>query len=707
MTASAAVMVKVLYEAKDRASKAIKNTTRALHKNRTAVEAVETAAGRMRGAFESMASGDVLGGLRGLNSNLGTLGGSLKGVGGLALRGSAGVVAVGVAAAGASQRFTEWSVSIEQTRERLDQVFGRGKGAASALAIAESLEGVTIPAVLDLTQAIRTTGVSAQFTEKQLKNLINRAAGQGQSGDVALRKFSQALRDASGEQLKDIGIYIKLEEAMADYKKQIGMTTGVVTKKMEQEALARALVVLLSKDTETLTGRFQAQDKALASLKNTLFSLKMELSRAFSGEALEGVKALGVALKAVVGFSDSIAIAFRLVAKSSFIVTTGIYDMTKAVVGLGSALSKLRPTFNPLAPGLASKFGLSGMGAVKSAATTAIKSPYAGVMSIAKDISKLVGSMTGGGAKKAGSVGAKQALKASRGVSGWVYPGSNQLLDAFSANANMTKKQIRKTAAKKVDPTKLFGGRPLKFSDYSVSREGLDEASMSPAVAAAQATQKLEIALRMNRARISLVKQGNTEARTGLETEQARLELHRKLLDNALKYGAAQKNHYDLDAANRVAQLEHETTLKQIAERKAEGAWREKEARLGIAGAVGRSIAEQIKHEKARAAILSIVAAAEAYRNLAQPIPNVAGFIAAMSASTLYARAAFGGGGGGAKTAGGSGGGGAIGQAYEGGGVSGSGGGTQVTNYNGLFMTKQQLAKKMASTQATAKNTGI
>jgi hypothetical protein len=709
MTSTARVNVVITTEAKGSASKQIAKVSTALDKNKKSLDRVSSAAGGLRSSFDSIARGDVVGSLSAINSQLGQIGGKARGV----TMAVGGLVAAGVAASTAAVRFTKWSVAIEQTRQRLDLVFGRGKGLESAFAVTDKIAGTTVPAVLELAQVIKATGVQAVFTEKRLTNLVNRAAGHGKSGDEAFNKLTEAMKSASAEALKDIGIYLSAELVLKNYAISVGKTTEQLTQYDKQNALASAVVRILDREVGELTGTFAKQDAALAKLNNAFFKLKLAVSGALATDAVRGVDMLASGLATVAGWADVVVQSLKIMGKLSYGFILSGYKMSRMMGDLALGLANI--TAGQLGGGPAMK-------SFKKKLSTWDFLPVniTELEDLQHAISKKMGwgIFTGSpGGFKGQSPGTADFWRTDADGGRWEDRLFAKAMKSKFPKIGGAEKRDQEAPAKvKTTPKKygadvIFGDKDPMSWISPMSGKGLDKRAMSPKLTAQFKNQQIDLGLRSLQARLSILRDQDFELKAQLQTQASLLQLDRDRLRAAEDFKQLGKEVVDLNQREQAATEEHNARLYSIDQTRAMAKAREVDQQTSLGLLIGRSIADQIEHEKARAGLLAIISAAEAYRNLALPVPNVAGFVAAMSASVLYARAAAGGGSvGKPSTAGaatrGTGGGGGYGYTSS---ASGGGGGstTIVTNYNGITTTKQQLAKQLASTQASAKNTGI
>ncbi len=312
-TAASNVNLTVTYKGIDQTAKAGKSARKSIKGIGKEAGKAKKQIASLRGGVSSLASGDLLGGLKQLRSTFGGGGGAM-GIAAAAGAAAAGIVAVGVAAAAASVKITQITIETNRLVASADAAFGAkgGGGMQQALDIAEKVGGVGAENIIKLAAVLRSVGLSANITNKQMQELANRATTMGKTGDDALQAFADAIRTGSTEALSAVGTHIKLESVLSQYAKAHGMATDAITPHLRATIALETIQKSLNTTQGATNALYSKQDEALADLGNAYLKLKIAIAQAIGGEAADGVEILAHALSGMGALTRGIVNLMRV-----------------------------------------------------------------------------------------------------------------------------------------------------------------------------------------------------------------------------------------------------------------------------------------------------------------------------------------------------------------------------------------------------------
>jgi hypothetical protein len=289
------VSATITIKGQDQASAAINKAGASAKGLSNSLDAAQKKAQGLGGAMRQMASGDVIGGLRGLSGAMGA-GAGLAGSAALA---AAGIAGIAVALGAAAVKATEWSIEVERMRAQMRFAFG-ADGEKRALALADAIGGVTVESVVKLQAALKMSGAEGSLTVEQLQRVTNAATAMGKTGDEALTALSEAIKLGNTRALKQTGIAINGAKAMDDYAKSVGKSTTELTAAEMSQATLNAVMAEIPRLAQAGTDVYARQDTALSNLSNTWTNYKLELSDFIAGPALEVIKSFDGILDGIV-----------------------------------------------------------------------------------------------------------------------------------------------------------------------------------------------------------------------------------------------------------------------------------------------------------------------------------------------------------------------------------------------------------------------
>ena len=285
----------ITIKGQDQASAAINKAGASAKGLSNSLDAAQKKAQVLGGAMRQMASGDVIGGLRGLSGAMGA-GAGLAGSAALA---AAGIAGIAVALGAAAVKATEWSIEVERMRAQMRFAFG-ADGEKRALALADAIGGVAVESVVKLQAALKMSGAEGSLTVEQLQRVTNAATAMGKTGDEALTALSEAIKLGNTRALKQTGIAINGAKAMDEYAKSVGKTTTELTAAEMSQATLNAVMAEIPKLAQAGTDVYARQDTALSNLSNTWTKYKLELSDFIAKPALEVIKYFDALFQGVV-----------------------------------------------------------------------------------------------------------------------------------------------------------------------------------------------------------------------------------------------------------------------------------------------------------------------------------------------------------------------------------------------------------------------
>ena len=330
-TAANNVQVSVKFSGVDGVSKAAKSAQGAVSQFGNAAQAASQRVRGIGSAVGSLASGNVIGGVRDLASSLGT------GAGGLAATASAAVVgigAIGAAAAVAAVKITQLTYETNRLAAQADAAFGQQGGLSRALDIASDVGGVGAENIVKLQAVLQSAGVSARFTTQQLQELAGRATQAGKSGDDALQALARAIETGRGNALRSVGTFVNTAGALAEYARQAGISADQIDEVTRRQIVADEVGRSLSQTVSRLTTTYDQQDAALAALGNETLRLKVALAEAIGGEASKGVETLTDFVREVRNSSEGI---LNLI-KVALIPARAAFAVLQAQIGAAAAV---------------------------------------------------------------------------------------------------------------------------------------------------------------------------------------------------------------------------------------------------------------------------------------------------------------------------------------------------------------------------------
>ena len=279
------VSATITIKGQDQASAAINKAGASAKGLSNSLDAAQKKAQGLGGAMRQMASGDVIGGLRGLSGAMGA-GAGLAGSAALA---AAGIAGIAVALGAAAVKATEWSIEVERMRAQMRFAFG-ADGEKRALALADAIGGVTVESVVKLQAALKMSGAEGSLTVEQLQRVTNAATAMGKTGDEALTALSEAIKLGNTRALKQTGIFINGAKAMDDYADSVGKSKTELTAAEMSQATINAVMAEIPGLAQAGTDVYARQDTALSNLSNTWTKYKLELSDFIAKPALEVIK---------------------------------------------------------------------------------------------------------------------------------------------------------------------------------------------------------------------------------------------------------------------------------------------------------------------------------------------------------------------------------------------------------------------------------
>ena len=330
-TAANNVQVSVKFSGVDGVSKAAKSAQGAVTQFGSAAQAASQRVRGIGSAVGSLASGNVIGGVKDLASSLGTGAGGLAATAGAAV---VGIGAIGAAAAVAAVKITQLTYETNRLSAQADAAFGAKGGLSSALDIAQSVGGVGAENIVKLQAVLQSAGVSARFTTKQLQELAGRATQAGKSGDDALQALARAIETGRGNALRSVGTFVNTSGALAKYAKQAGITADQIDEVTRRQIVADEIARSLSENVSRLTTTYDRQDTALSDLGNETLRFKVALAEAIGGEAAAGVETLTDFIRAVRGSTGGIVNLIKV----ALIPARAAFAALQAQIGAASAI---------------------------------------------------------------------------------------------------------------------------------------------------------------------------------------------------------------------------------------------------------------------------------------------------------------------------------------------------------------------------------
>lgn len=288
------VTTTIVVKGQDRASKEVRKAGKSVDGLSKQADRAKRKFSDLRSGMQQAFSGDVLGAVQSFKGSLGGIGGA----GGVATLAAGGVAALGVAAAAAAVKLTRALEEVERFRVQARAAFAGGE--EEALRFADTIGGVTVRSVVEFRSQLAASGVEANLTAQQLRNLTTIAANVGKTGDDALTALAQAIRTGNTRALNSVGVFINASRVQDEYAKRLGKTTTELTAQEKQAAVVAELQAKLTKDVEGANTVWARQDKALARLDNRWEELKLRLSKSVS-------PALVTVTEGVVDLADKLA----------------------------------------------------------------------------------------------------------------------------------------------------------------------------------------------------------------------------------------------------------------------------------------------------------------------------------------------------------------------------------------------------------------
>ncbi len=330
-TAANNVQVSVKFSGVDGVSKAAKSAQGAVTQFGSAAQAASQRVRGIGSAVGSLASGNVIGGVKDLASSLGTGAGGLAATAGAAV---VGIGAIGAAAAVAAVKITQLTYETNRLSAQADAAFGAKGGLSRALDIAADVGGVGAENIVKLQAVLQSAGVSARFTTQQLQELAGRATQAGKSGDDALQALARAIETGRGNALRSVGTFVNTSGALAEYARQAGISADQIDEVTRRQIVADEIARSLSQTVSRLTTTYDQQDAALAVLGNETLRLKVALAEAIGGEAAAGVETLTDFVRAVRGSTDGIVNLIKV----ALIPARAAFAALQAQIGAASAI---------------------------------------------------------------------------------------------------------------------------------------------------------------------------------------------------------------------------------------------------------------------------------------------------------------------------------------------------------------------------------
>lgn len=288
------VTTTIVVKGQDRASKEVRKAGKSVDGLSKQADRAKRKFGDLRNGMRQAFSGDVLGAVQSFKGALGGIGGA----GGVATLAAGGVAALGVAAVASAVKLTRALEEVERFRVQARAAFAGGE--EEALRFADTIGGVTVRSVVEFRSQLAASGVEANLTAQQLRNLTAIAANVGKTGDDALTALAQAIRTGNTRALNSVGVFINASRVQDEYAKSLGKTTTELTAQEKQAAVVAELQAKLTKDVEAANTVWARQDAALARLDNRWEAAKLALS--------EGVSpALVTVVEGLTDFADAVA----------------------------------------------------------------------------------------------------------------------------------------------------------------------------------------------------------------------------------------------------------------------------------------------------------------------------------------------------------------------------------------------------------------
>jgi hypothetical protein len=288
------VTTTIVVKGQDRASKEVRKAGKSVDGLSKQADRAKRKFGDLRNGMRQAFSGDVLGAVQSFKGALGGIGGA----GGVATLAAGGVAALGVAAVASAVKLTRALEEVERFRVQARAAFAGGE--EEALRFADTIGGVTVRSVVEFRSQLAASGVEANLTAQQLRNLTAIAANVGKTGDDALTALAQAIRTGNTRALNSVGVFINASRVQDEYAKSVGKTTTELTAQEKQAAVVAELQAKLTKDVEGANTVWARQDAALARLDNRWEAAKLALS--------EGVSpALVTVVEGLTDFADAVA----------------------------------------------------------------------------------------------------------------------------------------------------------------------------------------------------------------------------------------------------------------------------------------------------------------------------------------------------------------------------------------------------------------
>lgn len=317
----------------DRASKNINKSNTALGRTSKALDKAAKKSTEMGGALRSAMSGDVLGSVNALKSAFSGSAGLTAAIAG----GTAVIAAAGAAAAIAAVKFTNWSVQINRIKAGAEAAFGP-EGLGKAIAISDTLGGVSAESITKVATRLKLAGVSAEFTGDQLLELTQRATVAGKTGDEALSALAASIEKGNARALKLVGTFINSAKVINDLSKETGVAVGELEEYAVQAAIVAAIQENLNKKLGATTAAHDRQDTALSKLDNAWLKLKVTLSDTAGGPMVAVVEHITEMINLTGQLGEVIVNLGRV---AIFPLIAMINAQKKAWVGLAAVVVKL------------------------------------------------------------------------------------------------------------------------------------------------------------------------------------------------------------------------------------------------------------------------------------------------------------------------------------------------------------------------------
>ena len=330
-TAANNVQVSVKFSGVDGVTKAAKSAQGAVTQFGAAAQAASQRVQGIGSAVGSLASGNLISGLKDLASNLGTGAGGLAATAGAAV---VGIGAIGAAAAVAAVKITQLTYETNRLSAQAGAAFSGQGGLSRALDIAADVGGVGAENIVKLQAVLQSAGVSARFTTAQLQELAGRATQAGKSGDDALQALASAIETGRGNALRSVGTFVNTSGAIAQYAKQAGITADQLGEVTRRQIVADEIARSLSQTVSRLTTTYDKQDAVLAVLGNETLRLKVALAETIGGQAAAGVETLTSFVAAVRGSTDGIVNLIKV----ALIPARAAFAVLQAQIGAAAAV---------------------------------------------------------------------------------------------------------------------------------------------------------------------------------------------------------------------------------------------------------------------------------------------------------------------------------------------------------------------------------